>query len=150
MRSSLQFDFTGGVCSANDNRILLCFSKQEKQRCYKSRSPTPDYWWHYTLTRESNFEHNLTAVALSSYSLSGFFNFSIVVPKLIKYLKTIISSLWAVLNMQKRSSSAFQPGDGKTLYRISTTRKYIHLQPFSFDMISTLLEVEQKTKFCQQ
>ena len=71
--STLAFDFTGGTCSTNDNRIMLCFSEQEKRRCYRSRSPTPEHWWQLILTRESIFEHNFTAIALSSYNTSGFF-----------------------------------------------------------------------------
>ena len=72
--SVLPFDFTGGVCSTNDNRIMLCFSRQEKKRCYKSRSPISEHWWQFTLTRESIFEHNFTAIALSSQNSSGIFN----------------------------------------------------------------------------
>ena len=51
---------------------MMCFSEQEKQRCYKSRSPTLEYWWQFTQTRKSIFEHNFTAVAMSSYKTSGF------------------------------------------------------------------------------
>ena len=70
-KSTLPFDFTGGACSTNDDLIMLCFSEQEKQRCYKSRSPTLEYWWQFTLTNVSNFEHNFTPIALTSYSKSG-------------------------------------------------------------------------------
>ena len=70
-RSTLSFDFTGGACSTNDNRIILCFPKQNRKQCYKSRSPIPDYWWQFSSTRESIFDHNLTAIALSSHNISG-------------------------------------------------------------------------------
>ena len=50
---------------------MMCFSKEEKQRCYKSKSPAPEHWWQFTLTRKSIFEHNFTAIALSSYTLPG-------------------------------------------------------------------------------
>ena len=70
-KPTLSFDFTGGVCSTNDDRIMLCFSKQEKQRCYKSRSPTPEHWWQFIITRKSIFEHSSTAIALSSYNIPG-------------------------------------------------------------------------------
>ena len=65
-RSGLPFDFTNGACSTNDNHIMLCFSKQNYKRCYKSRSPTPEQWWQFTLTRMSNYEHKSTAISLSS------------------------------------------------------------------------------------
>ena len=69
--STLPFDFTGGVCSTNDDRIMMCFSKQNKKRCYKSKSPTPEYWWQFTLTSKSNYEHKSTAIALSSFNTTG-------------------------------------------------------------------------------
>ena len=72
-KSLLPFDFTDGVCATNDDHIMLCFSKQNKQGCYKSRSPVPEYWRQFKLTTESIFEHNLTAIALSSYNRSGIF-----------------------------------------------------------------------------
>ena len=72
-RSTLSFDFTGGACSTNDNRIILCFPKQNTKQCYKSRSPIPEYWWQFTLTRKSILVHNSTAIALSSYNLPGTF-----------------------------------------------------------------------------
>ena len=70
-KPTLSFDFTGGACSTNDNRIILCFPKQNRKQCYKSRSPIPDYWWQFSSTRESIFDHNLTAIALSSHNISG-------------------------------------------------------------------------------
>ena len=72
-RPSLSFDFTGGACSTNNNRIMMCFSTQENQRCYKSRSPVQEHWWEFTLTKKSIYEHNFTAIALSSYTTSGTF-----------------------------------------------------------------------------
>ena len=50
---------------------MLCFSKQNRNGCYKSRSPTPEYWWQFTFTKKSNFEHNSTGIALSSFNKSG-------------------------------------------------------------------------------
>ena len=73
VKPTLSFDFTGGACATNNNHIVLCFSKQDKKRCYKSRSPIPEHWWQFSLTRESIFEHNFTAIALSSYNISGKF-----------------------------------------------------------------------------
>ena len=70
-RPRFSFEFTGGACSSNDYYIMLCFSKQNKRRCYKSVSPTPEHWWQVTLTRMSNFEHDSTAISLSSYDPSG-------------------------------------------------------------------------------
>ena len=70
-RSTLSFDFAGGACSTNDNYIVLCFPNQNKKQCYKSKSPIPDHWWQFTLTRKSIFEHDFTAIALSSYNISG-------------------------------------------------------------------------------
>ena len=71
--STLSFDFTAGACSASDNRVMLCFPNQNKKHCYKSRSPVPEHWWQFTMTRKSFFEHNFTAIALSSFNTSGFF-----------------------------------------------------------------------------
>ena len=70
-KTPLPFNFTGGACSANDNYLMLCFSKENNKLCYKSKSPIPEYWWQFTLTRESIFEHYSTAIALSSYNASG-------------------------------------------------------------------------------
>ena len=70
-RSPLPFHSTSAACSTNDDHIMLCFSKENKKRCYRSRSPTPEHWWQFTLTRMSNFEHNFTAISLSSYYTSG-------------------------------------------------------------------------------
>ena len=71
--SQLAFDFTRGVCSTNDNHIILCFSKQKENRCYKSISPTPEHLSQVVLTKESNFKHISTAISLSSYNTSGKF-----------------------------------------------------------------------------
>ena len=70
-RSPLPFDLTGAACSTNDDHIMLCFSKENKRRCYKSRSPIPEHWWQFTLTKMSNFEHYSTAISLSTYNTLG-------------------------------------------------------------------------------
>ena len=71
VQSQLMFNFTSGACSTNDDQIMLCFPEQNKKRCYKSKTPLPKYWWQFTLTRESHFEHNSTTIAISSYNTSG-------------------------------------------------------------------------------
>ena len=136
-RSTLSFDFTGGACSANDNRIVLCFPKQNRKQCYKSRSPIPEHWWQFLSTGESIYGHNFTAVALSSYNKPGTFHVANLVLKLVEQLETTFFLLWAVMNMHKRSSSTFQPGTGENPRLIWTIQRFTHLQLFSINMNST-------------
>ena len=70
-KALLPFNFTGGACSTNDYYIMLCFSNEHERRCYKSKSPIPEHWWHFTLTRKSLFDHNSTMISMSSYNASG-------------------------------------------------------------------------------
>ena len=70
VRSPLLFDFYGGACTSNNIDILLCFSENNEDQCYKSSTPAPVSWWQwFTYVRKSNFKHHPVTIAASSGQL---------------------------------------------------------------------------------
>ena len=67
MQAQLAFDFVDGACTANDDFVALCFSKNDTKQCYQSRSPVAVKWWEqFLILPESYCSHYLGAIAISS------------------------------------------------------------------------------------
>ena len=63
--NNLKFNFTGGTCARNNEKILLCFPIENKRLCYKSNNPSPKKWWQWFTYVDFSFaSHN--AISLSS------------------------------------------------------------------------------------
>ena len=66
-KSKLRFDFYGGSCASDNQKIFLCFPDNANKQCFKSKYPVPVSWWEwFTLAEESASEHSRIDVAMSS------------------------------------------------------------------------------------
>ena len=72
VRARIKFNFVSGTCASNDNHILLCFPKENKRLCYKSKTPLPDKWWQWFTNIELSYATH-DSIALSSGSTNVIF-----------------------------------------------------------------------------